>query len=527
MKNSIYLLLIVLLALLTGFFWGSRAEQLGWIPSPQGRAKAKLNRLMHYVGENYVDSINIDSLSKEVIQGIIERLDPHTVFIPSEEQAAISEAMRGNFVGIGVSFYMVEDTVAIVRVLEEGPSEKAGILPGDRILMAGADTLHQKGLASNDIVSKLKGAPDTTVPLSIYRPQNDSLFRLPITRGEVPLKSIDASFSVNSHTGYIKINRFSRTTYDEFLAALRSFDLYTTENLILDLRDNPGGYLLPAKQIADVFLEKGQSIVITESNKGARQTTLATEVGGYEQGGVYVLVNEQSASAAEVLAGALQDNDRAWIVGRRTFGKGLVQQQLPLGDGDAIRLTTARYYTPTGRSIQRPYNQDKEAYFNEVNRRYESGEMADASQIPVNDSLSFTTPKGRIVYGGGGITPDIYVPNKNTREEEWDTFILRSNLMNHFVFTSLDQNRKVYSFPDEDTFVAAPLQEAEKWVKKFKTYCKENGIPIKIKNTQAVENAIKACLGLQVYGENCQARILMQQDVFLQKALSHQEATDQ
>lgn len=527
MRNTIYLLLIVGLALVTGFYWGANWEKKLWYTSDNGKAQIKLNRLMRYVGENYVEEVDIDSLSTEVIQEVINRLDPHTVFIPKEERQALTETMQGNFVGIGVSFYMVEDTVTVVRVLEDGPSEKAGILPGDRILRADQDTLYSLGLESSQIVSKLKGTPDSEVTIEFYRPQTDSLFVLPIQRGEVPLKSVNAAFSVNTNTGYIKINRFAKTTYDEFISALRSFDLYETENLILDLRDNPGGYLVQAQKIADVFLEENLPIVITESNKGVRQRTIASDEGGYESGGVYILVNEQSASAAEVLAGALQDNDRAWIIGRRTFGKGLVQQQLPLGDGDAVRLTTARYYTPTGRSIQRPYTQNKEAYYGEITQRFESGEMANEEKIPYNDSLAFTTPQGRKVYGGGGIYPDVYVPNTNTKDQQWDDYLLRSNLMNHFVFITLDNNRADFDLPEEKEFVETPLTNRKQWIKDFEAYCKNNGVPIQIRNEQRIENAIKAYLGLQLYGENCHFKILMQQDTFLQKALDHQKKTDE
>ncbi len=525
-KNTFYLLVIVVLSLLIGFFWGSRSEELGLFSAERSSAQAKMNLLMDYVDQRYVDSLDIDALSIEVIQEIIDRLDPHTVYIPKEESQALSETMQGNFVGIGVSFYMVQDTVTIVRVLGGGPSKKAGILAGDRILIADTDTLYQKEFQIEDIVSKLKGTPDSSVNLQFYRPQNDSLFSLTMPRGTVPLKSVEAHFPVNETTGYIKINRFSQTTYEEFITALRSFDLYQTKKLILDLRDNPGGYMFPAKQIADEFLEDGNPIVITKSNNGIRQQTLATEKGGYEKGEVYVLLNEQSASAAEVLAGALQDNDRAWIVGRRSFGKGLVQQQLPLGDGDAVRLTTARYYTPTGRSIQRPYSSDKEAYYDEVNQRYDSGEMADVAKVPVNDTLVYKTPGGRTVYGGGGITPDIYVPNNNTRAEEFDFFLLRSNLMNHFVFSTIDEDRGAYEFASEADFIATPLANTQRWIQDFKTYCKDNGLPLNIKDTQIVGNAIKAYLGLQLFGENCYAKILTQQDVFIERALTHRSIED-
>ena len=523
MKNILYLFLIVFLALTIGFFWGSHWKQNLWLATENGKAQVKLNRLLNYISENYVDNVDMDSLTTNIIQDIIRQLDPHTVFIPRQARQAMLEDMQGNFVGIGVSFFMVEDTVAVVRVLEGGPSEKLGILPGDRILVADSDTLYQKGLDSNEIVSKLKGSPETQVNITFYRPQSDSLFEIPIGRGEVPLKSVNAAFSINKHTGYIKINRFAQTTHDEFIEALRMFDLYETKNLILDLRDNPGGYLYPAQQIADEFLKEGTPIVITESNKGERHFSIASEVGGYEKGGVYLLVNEQSASSAEVLAGALQDNDRAWIVGRRTFGKGLVQQQFPLGDGDEIRLTSARYFTPTGRSIQRPYSFDKESYFDDITNRFDSGEMADEAKIPINDSLAFKTPEGRTVYGGGGIYPDIYVPITDTPDEQWNTILLRSNLMNHFVFTTLDADRASHYFPEEEALIKEPLPQAKEWIQSFKKYCKDSGIPIELNDMKGIEIAIKAYIGLQLFGENCFTKILLQKDSFLDQVRMHQQ----
>jgi carboxyl-terminal processing protease len=357
--------------------------------------------------------------------------------------------------------------------------------------------------------------------LAIYRKQNDSVFWVNLKRGAVPLKSVDASYMINQNVGYIKINRFSQTTFVEFDRALRLLQLTGLQSLVIDLRDNPGGYLLPATQIADTFLSAGTPIVITQSNKGQRQETQATDQGNFEKGGLYILVNEQSASASEILAGAVQDNDRGWVVGRRTFGKGLVQQQMPLGDGDAVRLTTARYYTPTGRSIQRPYDNDHEAYYAEVTERYERGEMEDQTKIPQNDSLAYTTPKGRTVYGGGGIHPDLFVPNNNTQEEEWDSFVLRSNVINHFVFVTLDANRGEYAFGSASEFLATPLTTPEVWLDKFQAYCTQNSIPFAFKDQDKILTAIKAYIGLQVYGEGVFTQILNTDDPFLRKVMDH------
>ncbi len=500
---------------------GTRGEQLNLPGFAPQKERAKLNRFMDYLSEKYVDQIDTDSIVNVVIEDILHQLDPHSVYIPQEASQEIAESMQGNFVGIGVSFFMVGDTVSVVRVLEGGPSKAVGIAPGDRILMANGDSLFNQNLSSTAIVSKLKGLPNTPLELAIYRKQNDSVFWVNLKRGAVPLKSVDASYMIDQNVGYIKINRFSQTTFVEFDRALRLLQLTGLQSLVIDLRDNPGGYLLPATQIADTFLSAGTPIVITHSNKGQRQETQATDQGNFEKGGLYILVNEQSASASEILAGAVQDNDRGWVVGRRTFGKGLVQQQMPLGDGDAVRLTTARYYTPTGRSIQRPYDNDHEAYYAEVTERYERGEMEDQAKIPQNDSLAYTTPKGRTVYGGGGIHPDLFVPNNNTQEEEWDSFVLRSNVINHFVFVTLDANRGKYAFGSASEFLATPLTTPEVWLDKFQAYCTQNSIPFAFKDQDKILTAIKAYIGLQVYGEGVFTQILNTDDPFLRKVMDH------
>ena len=458
MKNSIYLFLIVLLSVAIGFLLGRN----DLIPLPTDTLKSgslkKLNTLVKYLSNDYVDKVNTDSLVSGVIESIVYQLDPHSQYIPASQRQQIEESMQGNYVGIGVSFYMIEDSIAVVRTLEGGASKKAGILPGDRILMADDDKLYQKNLLSEEVVLRLKGMPNTLVALKIHRQTNDSVYHLKIRRGKVPLPSVSTYYMMDEGIGYLKLNRFSQTTYEEFVVAIKALKAQGMEDLILDLRDNPGGYLVPAEQIADDFLPEGVSIVTVESNNDKRTQTTATSGGLFENGAVYVLVNEESASASEVLAGALQDNDRAWIVGRRTFGKGLVQQQMPLGGGDLLRLTTARYYTPTGRSIQKPYEEsEREVYFSELEARYDSGEMGDSEKVAVADSLAFKTPKGRIVYGGGGIIPDVYVPNPNSAEEEWNDFLIGSNLVNRFVFLELDKDRAKYSFSNADTFLKTPF----------------------------------------------------------------------
>ena len=524
-RNTIFLFLIVLLSSAIGFLLGSNnlKENVGTNfahPSIQ-----KLNRLMTYLSEDYVDKINTDSLVNVVIEEIVEELDPHSVYIPSQQRQALSESMQGNFEGIGVQFFMQNDTIAVVRVLEGGPSEKAGLKSGDRILIADQDTLHTRGKSNQEIIGKLKGPSGDPVRLTVYRKKNDSVYTFDLRRGPVPLPSVSSAYMIDESVGYLKINRFSQTTYTEFEKALSRLVNQQMKHFILDLRGNPGGYLLPAKQIADDFLSSGKPIVIVEGNNGKRERTVASSSGLFENGGLYVLVDEDSASASEVIAGAIQDNDRGLIIGRRTFGKGLVQQQMPLGQGDQIRLTTARYFTPTGRSIQRPYDSTKRKdYFAEVQERYDSGEMKDPSNIPTVDSLEYTTPNGRKVYGGGGITPDIYISNKDTPEEVWNSYLLRSNLVDRFVFLELDRNYKKYSFDNAARFFNEELQFKEEFIAAFKKYCKENNFPVEVNDDQSLLNSIKAFIAIQLFNENLYTRIVNENDSFIKKALSQMDS---
>jgi carboxyl-terminal processing protease len=290
------------------------------------------------------------------------------------------------------------------------------------------------------------------------------------------------------------------------------------EKMILDLRDNPGGYLQPAIQVSNALLKKDQIIVITKSNMGEEEKSMAEGNGDFQEGDLIVLVNEQSASASEIVAGAIQDNDRGWIIGRRTFGKGLVQQQMPLGGGDAVRLTIAKYFTPTGRSIQKPYNGDREAYYQDLSNRYHKGEMADAKKIPITDSLAYKTPEGRTVYGGGGIIPDLYISNNNTEEEEWNSYILNSNLMNNFVFKELDNNRRKFNDFGMDDVLEDRFKDILPWHDLFVKYCVDNEIEIKITEQETLK-AVKTYLGLQLFGENIFNQIKNQDDLFLETAI--------
>ena len=517
MKNNFILFSIIGLSILIGYFLGNENEfhyrEIG------GNEKInRVERLLNYIENDYVERINTDSLVGIVIEDIVNKLDPHSVYIPSFDRQLIVENMQGKFYGIGVSFFLVRDTVTVIRVIKDGPSEKAGLLAGDRILIANQDTLYQKKYSAEKIMSVLKGKPGTDVKLKLYRKSEDLIIDVDLKRGKVPLKSVESSYMLNDSIGYLKINRFSQTTFNEFESALKKLLSEGMHKMILDLRDNPGGYLHSAKQISNTFLSKGQTIVITKTNTGEQEKSVAKGDGIFQKGHIIILVNEQSASASEIVAGAIQDNDRGWIIGRRTFGKGLVQKQMPLGGGDAVRLTIAKYFTPSGRSIQKPYSNNRNEYYDDLNNRFENGEMADQTKIPIIDSLSYKTPKGRIVYGGGGIIPDKYVSNQNTKEEQWNDLILNSPLISNFIFDQLDLNRKAFSLLKEGELLKNLTPALIPSYEEFYEYCKTKGVEFKNGEKETLK-ALRANLALQLFGENTFNQIINQGDIFIEKAI--------
>lgn len=443
-KNNlpIYLAIAVVFGIGIGTFFngGSSGFALGGTSTKE----KKIKRLINYIQQDYVDNVDTDKLLDGAIAKMLEKLDPHSVYIPKESLQAITENMQGNFVGIGVSFRVINDTITVIQPIKGGPSIKKGIKAGDRILLADNDTLFGRNIKSTEIFKRLKGKPNTEVALQVYRKSNDSLFDINIKRGKVNIKSVDIAYMLNDSVGYIKIDRFAQNTYREFKKSLDTLKKIGMTDLVVDLRGNGGGFIHIANKIADEFLADDKLIVYTKNNKGYINKSYATEKGDFEEGGLYVLIDENSASASEILAGALQDNDKGIIIGRRSFGKGLVQQEMDLGDGSAVRLTTARYYTPTGRSIQKPYKKNKSyssVYNNDIDSRYKNGEMFTKDSIKVIDSLKFKTPKGKIVYGGGGIIPDVFIPVDTTRYFPAIYF----EPLNDFAFSYVDENRKELS----------------------------------------------------------------------------------
>ena len=375
----------------------------------------KLTQTLSLIESRYVDPVSMDSLAEHVIPLLIGELDPHSVYVPAEEMAAMNEPLEGEFDGIGVMFNMATDTVIVLNVIPRGPSDKAGVRAGDRIVEIDDSLVAGRGIPQDRIVRRLRGPRGTTVRLGLKRQGIDGKVHVEVVRGAIPIRSIESAFRITGTTGYIKLGQFARTTSAEMAQALAMLRSQGVDRLIFDLRGNAGGYLDQAIAVANEFLHEGQLIVYTEDRNGEQLREYATGAGSAQEMEVAVLIDEGSASSSEILAGALQDNDRGTIIGRRSFGKGLVQQQIPFMDGSALRLTTARYYTPTGRSIQKPYtNGDGAGYEEELWERYRNNEFFSADSIRFADSLRFVTPGGKVVYGGGGIMPDIFIPADTT-----------------------------------------------------------------------------------------------------------------
>ena len=402
----------------------------------------KFDEVMWYVNEDYVDAPDAKMLEEEAVTAMMDALDPHSAYVSVDEFNDINDPLLGSFDGIGVQFRLEKDTIAIVSVIKGGPSEKVGIMAGDRIIFIDDTLVAGKKLTNEDVMRKLKGPKNTKVKVSVLRRDVASLFDYTITRDAIPTYSVDIAYMLDDRIGYLKLSKFSATTVDEFKKGVKSLKKQGMQQLIFDLRGNTGGYLNAAVEIADEFLPKGSLIVYTEGRKRARQYMKARRHGMLEDIPVVVLIDGESASASEIVAGALQDNDRGTIIGRRSFGKGLVQEQIMLSDNSAIRLTVARYYTPTGRSIQKPYDSDHEKYLLESYERYENGELFSEDSIHFDDSLKYTTPQGKTVYGGGGIMPDIYVPLVKDSTEFYFNRIVNAGLLYQYAFDYTDRHRQ-------------------------------------------------------------------------------------
>ena len=475
--------------------------------------KTKLNKLLDFIDNEYVDDVKTDSIVDVTVTTILANLDPHSLYVPPSEQSSIAESMKGDFVGIGVNFYSYKDTIAVIKPIKNGPAEKAGIKEGDRILYADNFQLFGKKLNNEVLFSKLKGEKDSEVTLTVYRKSENKRLKVKVKRDVVAIKSVDVALLLNKTTGYIKINRFAETTGQEFHTALLQLKKGGINSLVIDLRNNGGGFMEMAVQIADELLKDKELIVFTKNKKGTIDKTFATEDGDFESGRVSVLIDENSASASEILAGAIQDNDRGTIYGRRSFGKGLVQREMDFDDGSAVRLTIARYYTPSGRSIQKHYKKgDSEDYYKESENRFESGELYEKGKIKIADSLKFKTKKGRIVYGGGGIVPDVFVPLEVTQGTESLEYVLQTGVVGHFVFEQLDQKPKAFQGINMKQF-QVQMQKDTFYLKQFQKYLFKAGIDLNLtKNIEVVNRYITAEFARQLFGENQYYQIILKDD---------------
>ena len=481
----------------------------------KNNSKNKLNKLLDFIDNEYVDKVNADTITNRAIDNILAQLDPHSVYIPPSEQAQVAESMRGEFVGIGVNFYMYKDSVAIIKPIENGPSAKAGIQSGDRILYADKTKLFGRKLPTDSLFSKLKGKEGSEILVTVYRKSENKKLNIKIKRGVIPIKSVDAALLLNPTTGYIKINRFAESTFEEFKTGLTKLKEKGIKTLVIDLRDNGGGYLEQAVAIADEFLTDKQLIVFTKDKNGTTEKTIATKTGSFEKGKLFVLINENSASASEILAGAIQDNDRGTIVGRRSFGKGLVQREMDFGDGSAVRLTIARYYTPTGRSIQKPYSKGNENYMKEAELRFKSGELYHKDSIKTPNTPKFKTSKGKIVYGGGGIVPDVFVPLEMEPSKEHTVYLLQMGILGQFVFEQLDSNRKAFKGLTFEQF-KAKIDGTDLYFNAFQKHLFKNGINMSLdKNKSLVKRYLAAEFARQLFNEDKFYEIVLKDDTMI------------
>jgi carboxyl-terminal processing protease len=484
-------------------------------------AGSKINNLLDFIEMQYVDTVNRSQLENKTIASMLKSLDPHSDFIPAEEFSAVNEPLEGNFDGIGVEFNIINDTIRVITPIIGGPSEKLGIKAGDRIIKVSGKNMAGIKITNKQVFEKLRGKSGTDVKVTILRNGEKKPLDFMITRGKIPLYSIDISYILKPGIGYIKISRFAGTTYEEYLNAFNSLSKQGMKKLILDLRGNGGGFLKTAVELSDEFLTNGLQIVYTEGRTHPKKVYNATSRGGFENNELVVLIDEGSASASEIVAGALQDNDRATIIGRRSFGKGLVQDQIDLPDGSAVRLTIARYYTPTGRCIQKSYNNGLEAYYDEEYNRFEHGELYNADSIKLDKTKQYHTPGGKTVYGGGGIVPDIFVPLDSARYSTVVNRLFYTGLLNSFSFEYTDNNRSDFmdKYKTAQNFISK-YDIGEKEVKALKNYLVTKKSQLNVEgNERGLAQILRALIGRNLFDKDAYYPILNENDQCILKAV--------
>jgi len=498
-KLTLYLPILFALILIAGIFLGYKLSPVSVHPQMFNINMGKYNKLndvVNYIVQEYVDSLNKEGLTEEGINGILENLDPHSQYITAEEFDDVNDPLLGNFEGIGIQFRIVEDSITVIHTIPGGPSEKVGLMAGDRIVTVNDSLVAGVGINNRGAMKHLKGKRGTQVTVAVFRRGFSELLDFLIVRDVIPTYSIDIAYMVDDSIGYVKVSKFSATTYEEFADAIDKLKEEGMQKLILDLRDNTGGYLKAAIDISDEFLVKDKLIVFTDGHNQPRESFYATRRGSLEKTDVAVLINDGTASASEIVAGAIQDNDRGTIVGRRSFGKGLVQRQLDFLDGSALRLTIARYYTPTGRCIQKPYDAESgfDDYHSESIHRYFNGEMQTEDSVPLNDTIKYITDEGKIVYGGGGIMPDEYVVMENDPQLSYYNNLIRKGLIFRFAFEYTDKERNKlqehnnFNEFDKQFVVTAVL------FNEFLKYAADNGVDKNLSGIEFSERKIKTLL---------------------------------
>lgn len=495
-------ILLSIAILIIGFFFGTRYVITLIKHQSPGReyrigsvGVSKMQALINALDKKYVEEVNMDSIIDRALPTILQELDPHSAYYPAEETQESNDELHGSFSGIGIQFSVQDDTVRVNNVIHGGPSEKVGILAGDRIVFINDSLFAGKNIPSNEIVKNLKGPKGSTVKVGIIRADEPTLLDFNIERGDIPVKSVDASYMISPEDGigYIMINKFGETTFTEMMTGLAELSSKGMKKLIIDLRSNSGGYLGAAIQMANQFLPKNDLIVYTQGAHNPISKTYANGHGHYTNIPIVVLIDESSASAAEIFTGAIQDNDRGTIVGRRSFGKGLVQEAIEFSDGSSMRITIARYYTPSGRCIQKPYGESDEDYAMDLVKRYEHGEFFSADSIKLDESEVYTTKGGRTVYGGGGIMPDIFVAQDTTGSSKYYTNVVRKSLVNKFSFKYVDSNRSTLSQYKTCTEIESYL-DRRNVLGAFYDYAAKNGIKRDYSMTPAATKQMRNAL---------------------------------
>jgi carboxyl-terminal processing protease len=523
-RISTWMPLLLALTLILGVWLGIKLQnrKLGALIPSRITNKSKMDVVIGLIEGNYVDTVNTKKIVEDAIPEVLKQLDPHTTYIPAKEMQGVTEEMTGNFGGIGVQFSIQNDTVMVIDVISGGPSQKLGIRAGDRIVKVADSTLVGKNVKNELVFKKLRGPKGTNVKVGIWRKGLPDLLTFNITRGDIPIYSVDVSYMIDNKTGYLKIGRFAEKTYEEFMGAMAKLESAGAEQVIVDLRGNPGGYLSSVVRMVSELLDKGELIVYTAGRTQPKREFDAEIRGKFFGKKVVIMVDEYSASASEIFAGAVQDNDRGTVIGRRTFGKGLVQEQIPFYDGSAMRLTVARYYTPSGRCIQKSYLKGTEDYYADLSRRFVHGELEQKDSIHNADTVKYFTRLKRVVYGGGGIMPDIFVPADTTGNSTYLFKIMQKGLVYQYAFDYADKHRAELSNLKTGAEFADLLRKRT-ILSEFLQYAVKNGVPnneagIKISG-KIIEAQLMAYIARNIIGEEGFYSIISTIDNTLQDAV--------